>query len=144
MGAFDPHSFVTFRGNIDAIDIRHPRQLSSDRPVRIARHEDFYGTVDWALDIRDARFRRCDISGVPGRLVRRDPSTQVLVTLERLRRSRWQDIGYLGTSWWLGFERMLSSGIESQVFVAEPRGNDFAAQLEMTTVLRDAGIAEPD
>ena len=103
---------VTLRGNIDAIDIRHPRQLFGDRPDRIARHEAFYADVEWALDIRDARFRRCDISGVPGRLVRRDPSSQILVTNERLAASRWQDIGYLGTSWWVGFQRMLAAGIE--------------------------------
>ena len=135
---------VTLRGNIDAIDVRHPRQLHRDRSDRIARHREFYADVEWALDIRDARFRRCDISGVPGRLVRRDPSTQILVTRERLARSRWQDIGYLGTSWWVGFQRMLDAGIEERVWVAEPRGKDFAAQLELIGILRQAGVAEPD
>ena len=135
---------VTVRGNIDAIDVRHPRQLRRDRSDRIARHEAFYADVEWALDIREARFRRCDISGVPGRLVRRDPSTQILVTRERLARSRWQDLGYLGTSWRVGFERMLDAGIEDRVYVAEPRGKDFVAQLALIGILREAGIAEPD
>lgn len=55
---------VVLRGAIDAIDLRLPRQILS--PERIVRaHDEHYRTVDWALDIREARFKRCDLGGVP-------------------------------------------------------------------------------
>jgi len=38
----------------------------------------FYRDVDWALDIRKARFTSFDYRGIPARLIRRDPATQPL------------------------------------------------------------------
>lgn len=135
---------VTLSGAIGAVDIRDPRQLNPRDSVRRAVHEDFYAKVDWALDIRGARFRRADLSGVPGRLVRRDPATQVLVTLERLTASRWQTLDFRETAWNIGFEEMESANLEAVVFVAEPRGRRFDDKLRLIDDLRRTAIAEPD
>jgi hypothetical protein len=135
---------VTMRVAIDALDLRPPRQLRlHDRASLEHLHREHYRTVDWALDISEARFRRCDISGIPGQLVRRDPATQILVTRERVFGSRWREVT-AGAAWMYGIERLLESGMESQVFVACPRGNRYQEELELTARLREAGIAVPD
>jgi hypothetical protein len=135
---------VTLKGAIGAVDIRDPRQLHPDDSRRRDAHRDFYSTVDWALDIRDARFRRADLSGIPGRLVRRDPATQVLVTLDRLQASRWRELDFRETAWDIGFQEMEEAALEAVTFVAEPRGKRFEAHLRVIDDLRRFGIAEPD
>jgi hypothetical protein len=133
---------VVLRGPIDAIDLRSPRQLSSPDHV-VKAHHSHYRSVDWALDIRGARFKRCDIGGVPGHLVRRDPATQVLVTRERALAADWRE-ATAGHFWRVAFERLLASGGESEVLVACPRGGRFAEELAVIARLREAGIAAPD
>jgi len=132
---------VVVRGPIDSIDIRHPGQVMGPEPL-IALHDAHYATVDWALDISEARFARCDIGGVPGRLVRRDPKTQVLVTRGRVLAAPWQDVAE--GEWKVGIERLLMTEAESKVFVACPRGDRFQETLAVFQQLREAGIAEPD
>jgi hypothetical protein len=132
---------VVIRGPIDSIDIRHPRQVMGPEPL-IALHDAHYATVDWALDISDARFARCDISGVPGRLVRRDPKTQILVTRARALAAPWQEVAE--GEWKVGIERMLKAEAESTVFVACSREDSFSETLAVFQRLREAGIAEPD
>lgn len=134
---------VTMRGPIDALDLRSPRQLPTDRPTLARLHDEHYRTVDWALDIREARFKRCDIGGVPGHLVRRDPATQVLVTRARALVGRWRE-ATAGTAWEVGVERLLESGDESEVFVACPRGSRYQLELATAARLREAGVAVPD
>jgi hypothetical protein len=132
---------VVIRGPIDSIDIRHPRQVMGPEPL-IALHAAHYATVDWALDISEARFARCDIGGVPGRLVRRDPATQILVTRERVLASPWREVAQ--GAWKIGIERLLKAEADSEVFVACPRGDDFEESLAVFQRLREAGLAEPD
>jgi hypothetical protein len=134
---------VVMRGPIDALDLRSPRQIQSNRQDLPNVHADHYRTVDWALDIREARFKRCDIGGVPGRLVRRDPATQILITRERALASPWRE-ATAGHFWWVGIERLLESGDESEVFVACPRGDRFEEELGVIARLREAGTALPD
>jgi pentatricopeptide repeat protein len=132
---------VVIRGPVDSIDIRHPRQVMGPEPL-IALHAAHYETVDWALDISEARFARCDIGGVPGRLVRRDPATQVLVTRERVLAAPWREVAQ--GEWKIGIERLLKAEADSEVFVACLRGGRFEETLAVFQRLREAGIAEPD
>jgi hypothetical protein len=55
------------------------------RPLEQA-NTDYYTTVDWALDISEAQAEEIDIRGIPARLIRRDPETQVVITRERAMR----------------------------------------------------------
>ena len=132
---------VVIRGPVDSIDIRHPRQVMGPEPL-IALHAAHYETVDWALDISEARFARCNIGGVPGRLVRRDPATQILVTRQRVLDTPWRDVVH--GVWKIVIERLLKAEADSEVFVACPRGDDFEESLAVFQRLREAGIAEPD
>ena len=135
---------VTLRGSIDAFDLRAPGELvGAGHRSLPSFHDGFYRSVDWALDIRDARFRRCDISGVPGHLVRRDPATQVLVTRGRAMAGPWREVAGQHP-WVFALEQLVESKDESRVLVACRRGKDFAGELEVIRRLREAGIAEPD
>jgi hypothetical protein len=49
----------------------------------------YYENGDWALDISEAEVEELDIRGVPARLIRRDPDSQVVVTRERAMRGEW-------------------------------------------------------
>ncbi len=49
----------------------------------------FYAQCDWAIDICEARFCLFECEGIPARLFRRDPETQVVVTRERALMSGW-------------------------------------------------------
>lgn len=135
---------VILRGPIDALDLRSPRQLRDpQRPSLAQIHDHFYRSVDWALDISEARFKRCDVGGVPGHLVRRDPGTQVLITRERALAGPWREVT-ADHFWRIGIERLLESGEESEVFVACPRGGRFEQELALIARLREAGIAASD
>jgi hypothetical protein len=148
-GPFWPTALLLFRhvtlmGPIDSFDIRPPRQLSgTGAEILDRRLRTHYADVDWALDIREARFARCDLGGVPGHLVRRDPNTQVLVTTDRVLASDWRAVAG-DTEWAVAIERLLEGGLGSEVFVACPRGDRLAESLAVFARLREAGIAEPD
>jgi hypothetical protein len=133
---------VVVKGSVDTFFIRPPGQIKPD-PVASTRHMDFYADVDWALDISQASFKRCDIDGVPGRLVRRDPATQVLITRERVLATAWQQVT-TGTVELYGIDRFVKSGRDSVVLVACTRGDRFEAALASFARMREAGIAEPD
>ena len=133
---------VVVRGPVDALYLLSPGRTKSDLRA-IARHKDFYETVDWALDISEARLARCDISGVPGHLVRRDPATQILITRERALATEWTAVA-AHTPEYYGIERLLKSPMDSGVLVACPRDKDFDRTLATFARLREAGIAEPD
>jgi hypothetical protein len=93
---------VTLRGYIDYLKISpfidglaKPKQ---QRPFDKANARYCVG-VDWALDIREAEFGDVDLCGVPGRLVRRDPETQVLVTRHQAEAGHWRQLDLSKTFW---------------------------------------------
>jgi hypothetical protein len=135
---------VTLRGNVEAIDLRWPSSHDlGDRPNLIALHARFYAATDWALDIRDARFKRCTVDGVPAELIVRDPASQILVTKDRIRAVDWQSaVG--GHFWRIGIEQLLVSDRASRVFVACPRGDHYEEEIEVIRRLRESGGALPD
>jgi hypothetical protein len=134
---------VTIRGSVDSLYIRPPGFGIHPDLRAIERHRAYYETVDWALDISQARLARCEMPGVPGRLVRRDPATQILVTRERVLATPWQEVA-AGTLEYFGIEGLLRWGLDSIVEVACPRSKDFEARLASFARLREAGVAEPD
>ncbi len=103
----------------------------------------YYATVDWALDIREARFEECDIRGIPARLIRRDPETQVVVTREKALQGKWRELEI--PDLWKGWiELFLEDGEPDVVLVAPKRHRRYEVLLEGLKKLRDAGVAEPD
>lgn len=105
----------------------------------------YYERVDWALDIREAEFAEADLRGVPGHLVRRDPSTQALVRREQALKGTWREVDLSGTHWGISLEMLARDGtVDSEVFVASRRARNFKALVAGLARLREAGIAEPD
>ena len=121
----------------------------SDRAQKLQRefaaaNEGLYSAIDWALDISEAEFEECDLRGLPGHLVRRDPETQVLITRERALEGTWRGLALSGTYWPETLEGLLEEGRRSEVLVAPKLAHDFRQLLEGLQLLRDAGVAEAD
>lgn len=110
----------------------------------------FYSSVEWALDISKARFKEFDIRGVPGRLIRRDPESQVLITRERalqVATPGWEkQLDPSNKLWPFMVSLFLGDGDPDTVFVA-PLGAAKAKRdplLKGLQELRRIGLAEPD
>lgn len=104
----------------------------------------YYETVDWALDISEGRFVDCDIRGVPAKLIRRDPETQVVVTREKALAGEWKKLDLSRTYWGTAIEFLLNRGDPDVVLVAPKRYSKYPELLDGLKMLRDAGVAEPD
>ena len=105
---------------------------------------EYYKTVDWALDISEARFYECDIRGVSASLIIRDPETQVVVTREKALQGKWKELDLSKTYWAGWIDLFLQSGEPDVVLVAPKRYPKYQDWLDGLKMLRDAGVAEPD
>lgn len=108
--------------------------------------DEFYQTVDWALDIREAEFEDFWIRtrGVPTHLVLRDPETQAVVCRDKSIDGKWRDLGLSGLTQ-IMFKEFIRDALPSFILVAPKRHKqDFKDVLEDIRRLREAGIAEPD
>ncbi|MGN7160043.1 hypothetical protein [Sphingomonas sp. SAFR-052] len=110
----------------------------------------FYAGVEWALDISKASFKEFDIRGVPGKLIRRDPESQILITRERAlefaTRGWEKQLDSSNKIWPFMVNLFLSDGDADTVFVA-PLGAAKAKRDVMLNglhELRRIGLAEPD
>jgi hypothetical protein len=103
--------------------------------------------VDWALDISEALFKEFDMHGVPARLVRRDPATQVIVTREKALQPGWRSkLDPSNTFWPFVIDLFLQDG-EPDIVLVAPKGKrkkDYLSLLDGLNDLRQAGVAEPD
>jgi hypothetical protein len=103
----------------------------------------YYDDSDWAIDISEAMPTELDLNGIPGRLIRRDPETQVLVRRERVLDGEWKHLPLREmVRMWLS--DIVQKGWEDGVFVVPARGRLRRELMESMLVLRRAGIAEPD
>ncbi len=115
-------------------------------------NSEYYATVDWALDIKEAEFDDFDCRGVPSRLVRRNPETQMMITRERALANK--DAIGVGGEHWEGMIKLFlddSLGFASPagdaIYVVPrkpPRGFDRQSLVAGIEALRRAGVAEPD
>jgi hypothetical protein len=124
-------------------DVNIPYQYDNVNVFREANSK-FYHDVDWALDISEAEFQELDIRGVPGRLIRRDPETQVLVTRQRILQGDWLGLPFKERLTPFCLDFMLKQEIPDLVLVAPKRHRNFRRLLEDLQLLRDAGVVEPD
>ena len=112
----------------------------------------YYAQVDWALDLREAAFTdEVDLRGVPGRLVRRNPETQVLILREKVVEGRWRQLDLEQTYWPTALTFFLEhSSLHATVLVVPAhvarRTGLWTRQtlLDGLRRLRDAGVAEPN
>lgn len=139
---------VTVKGRIEDVMMSHlvapGRATQEQQRAFDAANEEFYSRVDWALDISQAEFGDCTPWGVPAKLVKRDPGTQVVVTRAKAMKGDWRKLDLTGTHWRVSLEELLRYGLADTVLVAPKRSKKFKALLRGLQLLREAGVAEPD
>lgn len=106
--------------------------------------KNYYTTVDWALDISQARFAGgISLEAIPGEKIIRNPETQVLVKRSSLFDKDWRSIDYGKSSFDIALSWFLSDSLfDSVVLVARMGSKDGKNDVEVLTRLRQAGIAE--
>lgn len=134
---------VTLKGHMPPM-ILNERMAGGAVPVEcaelfVAANREYYKSVDWALDIRDARFASVRLSSVPGQLIRRNPETQVLVSRSKLLQTDWNNPA-LPSITRVSLRNVVNSRHEYQVIVAGERSNTFPAQLKGFDILRREGL----
>lgn len=140
---------VSLRGKIERVMISPPvapgRATAEQQRTFDAANEEFYSSVDWALDISQAEFAECDLrGGIPARLIRRDPETQMVITRARALNGEWRKLDLSKTYWSVSIENLLKDGHQDRVLVAPKRSKEFKTLLGGLQLLREAGVAEPD
>lgn len=138
---------VKLSGSLSGIKInRSAGPLHPDQKKWDAATVAFYGTVDWALDISEAKFKGgCSFEAVPGHLVRRNPQTQVLVTRDKLNASDWRQLQYDGTAIDIALSWFLSESLFDSVVLAARSDSKWAKRdLAVLQMLRSEGIADPE
>ena len=142
---------VKFSGNIGKLKINQAvHHVDRSRETQ-GQFDDFrvsfYASVDWALDIREARFKEFDVRGIPAAKFLRDPESQVVITRERAMRGEWrQGISRGNTLWPFMIKLFLADGDRDTVLVA-PLGASRAKRAQLLAglnELRSLGVAEPD
>lgn len=142
---------VKFSGSMGKIKINHyvhhsDRTTETQEPFNAHRIA-FYRDIDWALDISEARFKEFDVRGIPAKLIKRDPESQVVITRERALRDGWQkELSPDSELWEFMIRLFLSDGEADTVFVvpldAPKKKRDML--LRGVSELRLLCIAEPD
>lgn len=139
---------VTLRGKIGRImvsPIVAPGSATAEEQRAFdTANAEYYAGVDWALDISEGEFEECELQRVPAHLVRRDSSTQVVVTREKAMQGKWRELDLAKTHWKTSIEFMLNRGDADVVLVAGKCDRKFRDLLDGLNRLRDAGVAEPD
>jgi hypothetical protein len=139
---------VVLKGNIGRIMVSPIIAAGMAKPREQQAFDEtnnrYYETVDWALDISEARFVECDIRGVPARLIQRDPETQVVIKREKATTGKWKELDLSKTYWSTAIQYMLDHNYEDIVLVAPKRNRKFKDLLNGLMMLRDASVAEPD
>jgi hypothetical protein len=137
---------VTVRGRIGDLVLTNAPLVVAPEIQRqfVEANAEYYGGVDWALDIREAI---CDeqmgLRGIPSALIRRDPRTQIMVTRKRIEEHPWvsSDLDGRVRSW---ISMMVRFGWEDEVFVVPAKHPRRQSMLDSLAKLRELGIAEPD
>jgi len=143
---------VTLKGKIGRFMVGQligPGYLNT--PVQDAFDRDreaYYENVDdFALDISEAEAVELELTGIPARLVRRDPETQAVVTREAALSGAWRELEHVqGTELRVGIQQLLKGqgGTDDMVLVAHKRSRNFRELLAGIEELRAAGVALPD
>lgn len=106
---------------------------------------EYYRHVDWALDISRGEFKDLDIRGIPSRLIRRDPETQVVISRQRLLEVEdWKSLKFQVAPCRATFQLLFDFEFEDLIVVAPKRNPRFREYLGDLQLLRDSGVAEPD
>ncbi|MEU6227581.1 hypothetical protein [Streptomyces sp. NPDC047042] len=106
---------------------------------------DLLSDDDWALDISEVSGSLDLRAGIPARLIRRDPRTQVVMTSQQAADGGWRTVqgierSGLGTQ----IELFSQSGFRDFVLIAKKGLPYFSEQVDMIRKLQSIGAAMPD
>jgi hypothetical protein len=135
---------VVLRGRVGRLMFSNEASPSLGEGTREAfrnANASFYGDVEWALDIREAEVKELDIRGIPARLIRRDPETQVVIERETALHGAWRRIDLEATDWRTAIELFLERGEPDLVLVAAKLDRRYSQMVKALKRLRDAGVA---
>ena len=133
---------VTLAGKINRLMIRPELPTVDDQAPFLAAAAKAYERIDWALDISELDCKDLLIEGVPGRLIRRDRETQILVRRDAIEGKPWREIDFSGTYLATSIDHMFRFG-RPEVILAAPRtGPKKEAFLRVINDLRAIGVAE--
>ncbi|MCK6576373.1 hypothetical protein L6V77_35445, partial [Myxococcota bacterium] len=123
---------VVLKGKVGSIYVGRPAVSDggSEEAFEVA-NRDYYATVDWALDLTQVEAQLdLELPSVPGHLIRRDPTTQILVTRERVLAADWRKIDLDGTPYDIALDRLAREGYDSRVLVAPSGHRSFSMHLK--------------
>lgn len=127
---------VVMRGDVGSWHV----SLDLFMPSLRTYSSEFYEDVEWALDIREARFLDAIFRGIPVDKVRRDPERHFIVRKDKLRRDdSWRRLPkplVNRLAFWLRLDG------DAELLIANDRAPSFEAELERYRALREAGFAE--
>lgn len=132
---------VVLRGNFGDIRFRQPDDEEEKRVLAPAAAA-IYETVDWALDISEAKFTNLEILDIPGYLVVRDPETQFLIRRDAAAALTPDQIANLSTWAQIYVERAVDVPYETVVAAAPVRSKSFDVAMQALESLRELGIME--
>ncbi len=142
---------VTLKGRVGSIKVNPYPDFDEADPELAGGFDKgraaFYAGTDWALDISEALFREFDLGGVPARLIRRDPKTQVIVRRKRAESFPWRKkVAPWNTFWPTVVELALEENDPDFVLVAPKAARKARLQrlVDGLENLRDIGLADPD
>jgi hypothetical protein len=136
---------VTLRGSIGSFIWNPPNGWHPTWDIRaLERVKEFYRDVDWALDIREARFTTVPTFrfGPPGHLVRRDLATQAVVTRATASGRPWRDKGVDIGVWDLVISRLLEKPWPDEIVLVPAYGKKGERDRAGIERLRDLGVAD--
>lgn len=142
---------VVLKGRIGPTEIRGKifpsLDLSQEHQDRIKADWDranaaYYESVDWALDISQASYGSLSISGVPAKLIRRNPENTAVVTRQSALAGQWRNLPYKRGLFHVVISSLIDDGYDDTLLIACPRSRRFEDDLEDLQMLRDAGVAE--
>ena len=140
---------VTLKGRIAPLEIRGKVFPGYPRPEAEARvtslwdqaNAAYYASVDWALDIREATYGSFSISGVPTKLIRRNPENTAVVTRQAALRGNWKDLAMKRGLFNVVISWFLDDGYDDVLLIACPKSKRYEDDLADLAMLRDAGVA---
>lgn len=138
---------VVLRGRLGSLIWNPPYEwLGKEWKTDLLDHiKAFYSTVDWAIDVSEARFQSVPAFrfGPPGDLIRRDPATQALVKRARALTFDWKALGRRIGVWRVVLEDLVTfPWPESIVLIPAILGSRHREEIEGIELLRSVGLAE--
>lgn len=138
---------VTLSGRVPPIKINTIINLVPDKNIQskydLSRLH-HYQSIDWAIDISNARFTVFESRGIPARLFRLDLDTQAVVRRQNL--SGLAEISFLETNAWFPWIRSFKNNNGEDLILATPLSKSKKVRdhfLAGLAELRAAGIADP-